>query len=89
MFEEMGDAAGFARFVHRTDAEGDVGGKGRCVGALDQKQLEAIGEGVFTHLFGQGIGPGQGRQRQQKKGEKGRRTPQQTMFRQHGTPCLG
>jgi len=41
-----------------SNAEGDVGGKGRRFVALHHQQLEAVGEGVLAYLVFQRLGDG-------------------------------
>ncbi len=83
MFEQMGHAPGFAGFVHRSDADGDIGGEGRRIVTFHQQQFQPIGEGVFADLLGQGRGSDR---RRQPQDENQRQTANRESFRHRATP---
>ena len=51
VFQQVSDAAGLTGFMHRTNADGDIGRDDRRIMPLDYQQFHAVGKLMFNHFF--------------------------------------
>jgi len=56
VLEKVGDSPVLARFIHRSDAEGDIRRESRRFVPLDHQQFETVFKGVLPDLLVQRLG---------------------------------